>query len=180
MKNLVGNWELAPIYTYQTGTLFTVQSGVDSNLNSDSATDRAIVNPNGNPSIGSGVTALTNSANQVVAYVAKNPNAGYVEAPLGTISTAGRNTAMLPPIDDIDLFAAKRFSFKERASFEFSIRAANILNHPQYVGGFLNDVAPSSALNLSFFEPTSSLFDRASQSFSSNPRALTLGAKFTF
>ena len=40
MKNLVGNWEFAPIYTYQTGTLFTVQSGVDNNLNGDSAGDR--------------------------------------------------------------------------------------------------------------------------------------------
>jgi hypothetical protein len=26
MKNLVGNWEVAPIYTYQTGTWYTVQA----------------------------------------------------------------------------------------------------------------------------------------------------------
>jgi len=180
MKNLAGNWELAPIYTYQTGTLFTVQSGVDSNLNGDTAPDRAILNTNGNPNIGSGATALTNSAGQVVAYLADNPAAGYVTAPKGTISTAGRNTGMLLPIDDIDLFAAKRFSFKERAKIEFSIRAFNVLNHPQYVGGYLNDVAPTGTLNLSFFEPSTSLFNRASQSFSSNPRGVTLGAKIIF
>ncbi len=29
MRNLVGNWDISPIYTYQTGTLATVQSGVD-------------------------------------------------------------------------------------------------------------------------------------------------------
>jgi len=33
MKNLIGNWEVAPIYTYQIGTWYTVQSGLDSNLN---------------------------------------------------------------------------------------------------------------------------------------------------
>ena len=58
MKNLVGNWELAPIYTYQTGTLWTVQSGEDANMNGDTAPDRAIVNPTGNPNIGSGYKNL--------------------------------------------------------------------------------------------------------------------------
>jgi len=60
MKNIVGNWEVAPIYTYQTGTWYTVQSGVDSNLNGDSAGDRAAVIAGGNPAIGSGTTPLLN------------------------------------------------------------------------------------------------------------------------
>ncbi len=182
MKNLVGNWELAPIYTYQTGTLFTVQSGQDSLLSGDVAPMRADVNPNGNPSIGSTATALSNSAGQVVAYVANNPNAGYVVAPEGTFPTAGRNTGHFPPIDDIDLFAAKRFSFKEHAGLEFSIRVFNILNHPQYVGGNVNDVAPNqSSLNgLGMFEPSNVHFDQPQAFYSSNPRGVTLGAKVTF
>ena len=49
MKNVVGNWEVAPIYTYQTGTWFTVQSGIDSNLNGDSGGDRAYLNAGGQP-----------------------------------------------------------------------------------------------------------------------------------
>ena len=49
MKNILGNWEVAPIYTYQTGTCVDVQSGVDANLNGDSAGDRAFVNPSGTP-----------------------------------------------------------------------------------------------------------------------------------
>ncbi len=56
-----------------------------------------------------------------------------VTAPKGSISTAGRNTGMLPPIDDIDFTAIKRFTIKERAGLEISLRAANIFNHPQYV-----------------------------------------------
>ena len=68
LKNLVGNWEIAPVYTYQSGQHVTPQSIVDSNLNGDSAPDRVIINPAGNASVGSSVTALTNSAGQTVAF----------------------------------------------------------------------------------------------------------------
>jgi len=182
MKNLVGNWELAPIYTYQTGTLFTVQSGQDSLLSGDTAPMRAFVNPAGNANIGSGATPLTNSAGQTVAYLATNPNARYVVAPEGTFPNAGRNTGMFPPIDDIDLFAAKRFSVREHAGLELSIRVFNIFNHAQYVGGNVNDVAPnsSSLSGLQMFEPSSVYFNDPKEFFSSNPRSVTLGAKFTF
>lgn len=184
MKNLVGNWEFAPIYTYQTGTLFTVQSGLDSNLNGDSAPDRAIVNPNGgNPNIGSGTSALTNSAGATVAYLVKNPNALYVATPTGALATSGRDTSALPPIDDIDLTAAKRFTITERANLEFSARFFNILNHAQYTGGLLNDIAPNGAGSVAqslFFRPTSPTFGDPSQAFSSNPRAITLALKLVF
>ena len=48
----------------------TPQSAIDSNMNTDSAGDRVIVNPSGTPGIGSDVKSLKNSAGQVVAYVA--------------------------------------------------------------------------------------------------------------
>jgi len=80
-RNILGSWEIAPIYQYQIGTWVTVQSGVDSNMNGDSAGDRTIVNPSGNNSVGSGTTALTNSAGATVAYLANNSNAGYVWRP---------------------------------------------------------------------------------------------------
>ena len=35
MRNLVGNWEIAPIYIYETPEYYTVQSGIDSNFNGD-------------------------------------------------------------------------------------------------------------------------------------------------
>ena len=44
MKNIVGNWQFSPIYTFQSPEYATVQSNADSNLNGDSAPDRAIVN----------------------------------------------------------------------------------------------------------------------------------------
>ncbi len=62
MKNLVGNWEIAPSYTFQSPQYTTVQSTVDSNLNNDSAGDRVFINPNGIKGTGTGVVPLVNAA----------------------------------------------------------------------------------------------------------------------
>jgi hypothetical protein len=62
MKNLVGNWEVSPVYTVQSPQLTTVQSITDSNLNNDAASDRVFVNPNGIKGTGTGVVALVNTA----------------------------------------------------------------------------------------------------------------------
>jgi hypothetical protein len=62
MRNLVGNWEVAPAYTFQSPQYTTVQSAADSNLNNDSASDRVFINPNGIKGTGTGVVALVNTA----------------------------------------------------------------------------------------------------------------------
>ena len=183
LKNVVGNWEIAPIYTYQTGTWFTVQSGLDSNLNGDSGGDRAYVNAGGNPQIGSGTTALKNSAGDTVAFLINNPAAGYVTAPKGTLSTSGRNTERMNPTNNIDATIAKSIGFTEKYKLQFAGRFFNILNHSQYIGGNISDVAPigfiGSAVH-NFTIPSTSVFHQASQVFSSNPRSITISAKFIF
>lgn len=190
MRNLVGNWEIAPIYTYQTGTWATVQAGVDANLNGDSAGDRAFVNPAGNPNIGSGTTPLTNSAGQTVAYVVNNPAAGYIAAPRGTLPNGGRNTFQLPAINNWDLTAMKRFTYHDRYNFELAGRFLNLFNHPQYIGGYLNDVQPVTAQSpgggaattavRNFLIPTTPIFANPTAAFSSNPRSIQVSAKFIF
>lgn len=188
LKNVIGNWEVAPVYIFQSGQLATAQSAVDSNLNGDSASDRVMVNPAGNMAIGSSAAPLLNSAGQTVAFVATNPNAGYILAPEGTLPNAGRNTLQLPPIDDIDLTVMKRFTITERARIEISARAFNIFNHPQYVGGYLNDVYPygyqqgtaSGDLARTTLIPGDTDFQQWSQAFSSNPRQMQLALKFIF
>ncbi len=188
MKNLVGNWEFTPVYQYQTGQLVTPQSAVDSNLNGDSASDRVMINPSATSNVGTGATALMNSARDTVAYLATNPNAKFVNAPEGTLPNGGRSLLTMNPIDNIDISAIKRFSLKERFNLEFSVRAFNILNHPQYVGGNLSDVAPvnygagtiAGDLARTTVEPTSLNFAQWSQAFSSNPRSLQLALKLTF
>jgi hypothetical protein len=115
---------------------------VDSNLNGDSAPDRVFVNPAGNRNLGTPALPLTNSAGDTVAYAAANPNAMFVTAPNGTLPNGGRSLLNLSPIHNIDLTLLKRFAITERIELEFSARATNIFNHPQYTGGYLNDVAP--------------------------------------
>jgi Carboxypeptidase regulatory-like domain len=183
LKNIVGNWEIAPIYTYQTGTVYTVQSGVDSNLSLDTAGDRTMVNPSGMAGVGSGVTPLKNSAGDTVAYLANNPNARYIQAGKGVLPNGGRNTGHLNPINDVDASFAKSFNFTETKKLQFSARFINLFNHPQYIGGYISDVAPigftSSGVH-SFLEPQSGIFNQPSQAFSSNPRQIQLCLKFTF
>ena len=59
VKNLLGNWEVAPIYTYESPEYATVQSTTtDANLNGDPAADRVMINPNGRGTTGSGIHAI--------------------------------------------------------------------------------------------------------------------------
>ena len=80
MKNILGNFLVTGVYTFESPEYAAVQSNVDSNLNGDWAGDRSILNPSGVKGTGSGVTALTNSRGQTVAYVADNQNAQYIVA----------------------------------------------------------------------------------------------------
>jgi outer membrane receptor protein involved in Fe transport len=184
VKNLMGNWEAAPIYTYETGTLVTPQSSIDANLNGDSAGDRSVLNPAGTVNVGSGVTALKNSAGQTVAYLANNANARYITAAKGTIATAGRQTEHLMPIQNIDFSLLKRFNvFKEGYKLEFGARFSNLLNHPQYTGSRINDVASvgyTGANVHNFLNPADTTFYHPDYVFSSNPRSIQISAKFIF
>ena len=209
VKNTIGNWEFAPIYTYQSAQWVTAQSGVDSNKNGDSAGDRTIFNGSGTPGTGSGVNPLCTSSlpsfatcgendfsakngppgpknfdsrPYLVAYAAQNPNAQYIQAGLGAFATAGRNTLQLAPINDIDMTVVKRFTITERFKIEFQAQAFNLFNHPQYVGGFLNDIAPIgyTGSQVNVLRPQSADFNLPSTQFSSNARTLQLALKIFF
>lgn len=182
-RNLAGNWQIAPIYTLQTSSPFTPQSGVNSNLNSDSAANRTIINPQGVPGTGSAVTALTNSSGQTVAYLANNPNAQYIEAGLGAYANAGRNTAPLPGINDWDVTALKRISIGESRAFEFQAQAYNVFNHSQYTPGSINavdSVGSFTSAETNFVRPSNAGFNNPKLAFSNNPRSMELVAKLIF
>jgi len=218
VKNTLGNWEFAPIYTYQSGQWVDPQSGVDSNKNGDSAGDRTVFNAQGTPGTGSPVNDLCtsalpsfatcgendfnakngppgpknfNSTPYVVAYCAcgpavagvpTNPNARYIQAQVGALANSGRNTLQLPPIDNIDLTALKRFSITERFKIEFQAQFFNVLNHPQWVGGFLNDIKPVgyTGSQVTVLEPQTANFNNPRTQFLSNSRTMQLALKFFF
>lgn len=193
-KNLLGNWLFAPIYTFQIGEPADVQSGVDANLNGDSAGDRAVFNPAGVPGTGSGVTALCNSSlpagtscasspANIVAYLANNSGAQYITAGKGAIATSGRNTLQTRPIDDLDLTAGKRFSLTERTRMEFQAQFLNVLNHPQFTPGLLsqvNSIGFTGAAQTNYLKPSNAIFNRPDQAFASNARTLQMALKFIF
>lgn len=209
-KNILGNWELAPIYTYQSGQWVTAQSGVDANLNGDSAGDRTIWNAAGVPGTGSNVAPLCTStipaadctlANvlntkfkdpntgiiynveaNVVGYKAVNPTAQYIRAYYGAFANVGRNTLQLPPIDDIDLTAVKRITLTERYRVEFQAQLFNLFNHPQWIGGYLNDIRPIgyTGSQVNVLEPQSIDFNQPASQFSGNTRTMQLAFKFFF
>jgi len=187
LKNIVGNWSFAGTYTYESPEYGTVQSGVDSNLNGDNQTDRAIVNPNGIAGIGSGVQGYDRNGNPVassspaiVAYVANNSNARYIVAGLGAYANGGRNTIPFDPINNIDASVRKVFNITEQKRFEIGAQFYNLLNHPQFVPGYLSDVAPSPSTNRAFLTPGNASFGQYQQFFSSNSRVIQLSARFTF
>lgn len=189
MKNLVGNWEVAPIYTFESPEYFTVQSGLDSNLNGDTAGDRTIINPNGAAHTGTSVYGLDAQGNvitnltapNIVAYVANNPNARYVVAGYGALANAGRNTEPTRPINNVDITLIKRFTFRERLGLQLQGQAFNLFNHPQFIPGSINDVLTVSTAGLTpYVSPRFATFNNPEAFFASNARVVQVVAKFTF
>jgi hypothetical protein len=209
-RNVLGNWLFAPIYTYQVGEPADVQSGIDANLNGDSAGDRAILNPTGVPGTGSDVSPLCtstlpsfatcgesdfsskkgapgpgnfDSTPYMVAYLASNPNAQYITAGKGALATSGRNTLRTRPINNLDLTAGKRFNFTERTRLEFQAQFLNVLNHPQFTPGLTNQVNSIGYTGLAatnYLKPSNATFNQPDQVFSSNSRTLQMALKFIF
>jgi hypothetical protein len=210
LRNTLGNWQIAPIYTYQSGEWATAQSGLDSNLNIDPAGDRTIFNPAGVGQTGSDATPLCRSVvptadctnlnlfctgagagcpagvdvlDNVVGYTAVDTKAKYVLANFGALANVGRNTVQLPAINDFDVAATKRFVITERFRVEFGAQAFNIFNHPQFIAGSLNDVSGALGVTGSARNaliPGSGAFAQWNQFFPSNARTMQLSLKIFF
>ena len=186
VRAVLGGFNFSGTYTAESGQKATVINGIDSNLNGDSAADRAIRNPNGVRGTGSTVTALTNSAGQIVGYLADNPNAEYIRAGLGAVSNSARNTLQLPGINNFDFSIFKNFRFGESRRFQLRADFFNAFNHPQFIPGSPNDVQPvnTSGINqvnaLTPANLNNGTFNRADKVFASNPRVIQLGARFDF
>jgi hypothetical protein len=182
-RNILGNYEIAPTYTYETGEWGDVQSATDTNLNGDSAGDRAIFNPTGVPGTSTDVTALKNTGGATVAYLANTPNAQYIRAQAGALANSGRNTLQLNPINNWDLSLVKRIAVTERYKVEFAAGFFNAFNHPQFVAGSLNQInsiGRTTGAVKNYLTPGKSNFNVANVTFPSNARTAQLALKFIF
>jgi len=200
-KNLLGNWEFAPSYTYESPEYFTVLSGDNSNLNGEGGgIDRTIINPNGAKGTGTAVTpiydpsrsglcktpATTCNAN-LVAYMAVNSSARYVQAAPGTLPTSSRNTEPTRSTNNFDATASKKFNVTERYVLEFQAQAFNVLNHSQFTPGTLDNVNSTSPQVAAGYQEvaktlgtTNGLFNQAGKFFLANARTMQLSLKVDF
>jgi len=199
-KNVIGNWQVTPVYTFQSPEFTTVQSGLDVNGNGDSAGDRTFINPAGVAGTGAGSSPLCTSAlpsgttcgstashPYLVAYLA-DPNANgqpayYVAAGKFSRPNARRNTLAMPHISNFDFAILKRINFTEHKSLEFSAQALNAFNHAQYVPGYISDVQPlgfTGSNVLAMLVPSTQNFNQPKAIFTNHPRNMVLVAKFNF
>ena len=180
--------------------LFRSQSGIDSNLNGDSAGDRSIINTSGVANTGTGVTGYGPSGspvsstttctvsgvaykgnNCIVGYVANSSTAQYIVAGAGALANGGRQTIATKPINDFDVQIKKAFGFGEVRKLEFAAQFFNFFNHPQYIPGSLNTVqAITTIATRANLIPNNPAFNRPDQEYSSNPRVIQLTARFQF
>ncbi len=199
LRAVLGGFQINGIFQIQSGQPITVQSTVDANRNGDSAGDRAIFNPNGDPNIGSAVQGVTLVNGAVVlvpitdpltglpnpgirAYVATNPNAGFIntgffakELANGGAGTAPRNSLRTKGFNSTDLVILKntRFGTDGRYNFQVGAEIFDAFNQrPQTITGV-------GAFSRAFAQPANANFlnyDIGSYS----GRRITLRGKFIF
>lgn len=130
IRGPLGGWELTNIWTWRSGTPFTVVSGQDRSL-SGVGLDRADLI--GNPFL-SNDRPRNDVINQDFNVNAFAPNA------LGTFGTAPRNLLRNPSYFNVDLSLQKTFPIRERARFELRGDFFNLFNnvHLSQPGANLN------------------------------------------
>jgi hypothetical protein len=210
VRNLLGNWEVAPQWQFQSPEFFTPQSGVDANLNGDSAPDRTLINAKGMAGIGSATSPICSAALPaalpcstkvdpatgkilaapfIVGYVANNPSARFIQANLGALATAnglvvgGRNPLATPRTNNWDFTVVKRINTTEKTSLEFVATAFNIFNHSQFIPGSVNTVNSigyTTEAATAFVRVNNGAFNDPTQAFANNARTMQLVAKFNF
>ncbi len=181
LHNVVGNYTFTGVYTAESPQYVTPQSSTDSNLNGDSVSDRAIVNPNGVVGTGSDVKALKNSAGQTVAYLANDPTAQYIRAGQGAYANSGRNLLPTYGINNFDVSIIKNFNVGERYRVEVRADLYNALNHSQFTPGQINNVLPTRHDGVNFYlVPGNPYFGQFNQVYPSNSRRMQLVAKINF
>lgn len=180
-RNMLGNYQVAGVYTVESPEYVTPQSAADANLNGDAAGDRVIINTNGTPGTSSDVTALKNSGGGTVAYLANNPNAQFIRAQKGAFANSGRNILAGRGINNWDFNVAKILAIKERYRLQVRADFFNGFNHPQYTPGTVNNINSTNRANVTnYLTPGNALFGQFDQVYSSNPRVIQVGAKVTF
>jgi hypothetical protein len=202
LKGAAHGWELSGTYLAQSGQPITPLSGVDSNLNGDTAGDRTVFNPAGVGLTGSLVDPVCNDgaggatrivtptstacpAANTVGYVAQNPAARFIQAGVGAVANVGRNTVSSPGLNIWNMSLLKTNKLTERATLQFRFETYDTFNHPNFsIGlpsnnGALDSATNSNPLNAGYIFVTSPTFlDKTA--FNGGSRNIELGIKLTW
>ena len=129
---VLGGWELAPLFTANTGTPFSL---FDSSNGLNVAPRLGLLGPvslaaNGNP-VSNGAPNSFNYVNIPNALVDHyvNPIYLYSDLPPFPADMTGRNVARSPGFWELDAGVYKNFSVTERFRLQFRAEAFNIVNH---------------------------------------------------
>jgi hypothetical protein len=160
LGQVIGGWQLSGVTQGQSGRPFTIWTGVDSNGDANTNSDRPNINPSG--------TFVWDDDHR--GFV----NNGYYTVPLGSNGlplanslgdgNAPRNSERGAPFWTTDLSLMKRFNLPGRVRFQVRIDALNALNQDNYGIPNVNMSSPSFGLNTNNW----------------GRRTLQLGGKFTF
>src|SRR2546423_3409451 len=124
---LLDGWQISGIFTYQTGSPFTVGfsiPGVANQQLTGSYTEGARIHLIGDPK--AGTTSSPYNRLNPAAFAPPQPG----DLGLGAPTNYLRN----PGINDIDFSLQKTFMLKERYEFQLRSDAFNVLNHTQFSG----------------------------------------------
>ncbi len=177
-SKILGSWEYSGIFSFSTGSPFTVayfsdNAGTGNGITSIASYAQVIGDPNQN-------IPFNPDGKQLY-----NPNAFTAPTAL-TYGNAGRNSLRNPNRTNFDMAVFKRFPIKEQLAFEFRAEAFNVFNHTQfgYISGDGGSAAANSA-NLNSGTATCGSAPCGSSDFltllsAHNPRIMQLGLKFIF
>jgi hypothetical protein len=113
----IGGWRISGTFIHQSGNPFTVKSTKQ--------------NGDGSRAGSWYLDKVSDPFSNVPAGDYFNP-AAFVEAPLGTFGTNGRNTLRGPRLTVLNMSLAKDFHFRERFGLQLRADFVNALNHPSF------------------------------------------------
>ena len=115
MQRFAGNWQVAPIFTANTGTYSTVTQG---------GSDTSLVG-NSRPNLVAG--AVQQLANPTIAHWFNT--AAYSNVLPNTFGNLSRSTILNPGAWNVDMAISRSFPITERQSITFRAEAFNLFNH---------------------------------------------------
>ena len=153
---LAGNWKLSQILRVQSGSFFTIGSGVDQALNGVTAPGQRVNYIGPSPYAPAGQTK----------NIWLNTSAGVFALPaLGTFGNEGQSAILGPGAFQFDMSISRTFAIRERQHLELRGEAFNVLNH-------WRPANPNSAFNvLSTFGTITA---------SGDPRIMQFALKYVF